>query len=182
MPVRALTIVLASALLAVAPATASRGNLPPVCAKGCVVAAAGTGPLFLISGHGWGHGVGMSQYGAWGFALHGYSYQQILAHYYPGTTLGTAQTNVVRVLLADGRKSLKLSCSVPFTVTDGNDVTHQLGAGSVSLGPKLVVNGQALPAPLTFNAGAGGWMTLARPYRGEIQVDVVDGHLRAINI
>lgn len=36
---------------------------------------------------GYGHGVGMSQYGAQGMALDGYSYQEILSHYYTGTTL-----------------------------------------------------------------------------------------------
>ena len=32
-----------------------------------------------ISGGGYGHGIGMSQYGAYGYALHGWTYQQILA-------------------------------------------------------------------------------------------------------
>jgi len=182
MPLRALSIALAAGLLAAAPAAASPRLLPPVCASGCVAAKPGTGALFLFSGHGWGHGIGMSQYGAWGYALHGYGYQQILGHYFPGTTIGTTQTTLVRVLLADGKKTLKLSCTVPFSVTDGNGVTHALPAGPVSFGTSLVIGGQTLPAPLTFNAGAGGWMTLARPYRGQIEVDVVNGRLRAINI
>ena len=42
---------------------------------------------FLIEGRGWGHGVGMSQWGAEGFAIHGWGYREILAHYYPGTAL-----------------------------------------------------------------------------------------------
>ena len=46
---------------------------------------------FYITGAGYGHGVGMSQYGAAGFALHGYTYGQILSHYYSGTTLGTLE-------------------------------------------------------------------------------------------
>jgi stage II sporulation protein D len=182
MPVRALFIAVAVGLLAAGPAAASRSDLPPVCATGCVAAKQGTGALFLFSGHGWGHGIGMSQYGAWGYALHGYTYQQILAHYYPGTTIGSAQTNLVRVLLADGKKTLKLSCTVPFSVTDGNGNTVQLPAGPLTLTPKLLVNGQTLSPPLTFNAGAGGWMTLARPYRGQITVDVIDNRLRAINV
>lgn len=44
--------------------------------------------LFEITTHGYGHGVGMSQYGAHALALTGKSHQEILAHYYPGTTLG----------------------------------------------------------------------------------------------
>ncbi len=41
-----------------------------------------------ITTHGYGHGIGMSQYGANGAAKAGYTYKQILNHYYPGTTLG----------------------------------------------------------------------------------------------
>ncbi len=41
----------------------------------------------VITTRGWGHGVGLSQYGANGMAKEGYSYQQILAHYYPGTSI-----------------------------------------------------------------------------------------------
>ena len=41
----------------------------------------------MITTRGWGHGVGMSQYGANGMAKEGYTYRQILSHYYPGTIL-----------------------------------------------------------------------------------------------
>jgi stage II sporulation protein D len=40
-----------------------------------------------FSGRGWGHGVGMCQWGSKGMADKGYSYEDILAHYYPGSTL-----------------------------------------------------------------------------------------------
>ena len=42
-----------------------------------------------FEGRGWGHGVGLSQFGAKGMADRGYAYPQILEHYYPGTTLAT---------------------------------------------------------------------------------------------
>lgn len=42
---------------------------------------------FVFTGRGFGHGVGMSQWGAQGLALRGASYAQILAHYYLGTAL-----------------------------------------------------------------------------------------------
>ena len=45
------------------------------------------GSNVIVSTKGYGHGVGMSQYGALGMAKKGYSYQEILAHYYVGTTL-----------------------------------------------------------------------------------------------
>ena len=51
-----------------------------------------------LNGHGYGHGHGMSQYGAQGAAMQGLTYPQILAFYYPGTTLGTA-AGPIRVLI-----------------------------------------------------------------------------------
>jgi stage II sporulation protein D len=42
-----------------------------------------------FEGRGWGHGVGLSQFGAKGMADRGYAYPQILEHYYQGTTLAT---------------------------------------------------------------------------------------------
>ncbi len=40
-----------------------------------------------ITGSGWGHGLGMSQYGARGMAEKGYNYQEILKYYYSGVVL-----------------------------------------------------------------------------------------------
>ena len=56
-----------------------------------VPAVAPAGTVFLLDGRGWGHGVGMSQWGAEGYARHGFGYRQILAHYYPQTTIGIAE-------------------------------------------------------------------------------------------
>jgi stage II sporulation protein D len=53
----------------------------------------------VIRGAGFGHGIGMSQYGAYGYALEGAKYPGILAHYYKGTRLSTAPGAPVRVLL-----------------------------------------------------------------------------------
>ena len=46
-----------------------------------------TGSSFLFTVTGFGHGVGMSQYGANAMAKSGADYREILAHYYPGTQL-----------------------------------------------------------------------------------------------
>ncbi len=70
------------------------------------------GPSFLPSpitlqstvtfhGRGWGHGVGMSQYGAHGRALDGQLAPEILAHYYKGTSLGTMNNREIRVLVLE---------------------------------------------------------------------------------
>ncbi len=49
--------------------------------------AAGTGQTLMFYGRGSGHGVGLSQYGAKALADNGWDYTQILAHYFPGTTI-----------------------------------------------------------------------------------------------
>ena len=70
--------------------------------------AATTAAGFYISGAGYGHGVGMSQYGALGFAQHGYSYRAILSHYYRDTTLSrVSPTRMVTVLVKNGAASFR---------------------------------------------------------------------------
>lgn len=55
---------------------------------------------WIVHGRGFGHGVGMSAYGAYGFAKHGKGYRFILGHYYRGTEIGTVDgPRTVRVLL-----------------------------------------------------------------------------------
>jgi stage II sporulation protein D len=55
---------------------------------------------WVVHGRGFGHGVGMSAYGAYGYALEGRSHEFILGHYFQGTTIGTISgPRVVRVLL-----------------------------------------------------------------------------------
>lgn len=55
---------------------------------------------WIVHGRGFGHGVGMSAYGAYGYAKHGKGYRFILGHYYTGASLGTlTKPRVVRVLL-----------------------------------------------------------------------------------
>lgn len=44
---------------------------------------------FIFDVYGYGHGCGMSQWGAVGYANTGWNYQDILRHYYPGTTITT---------------------------------------------------------------------------------------------
>jgi stage II sporulation protein D len=64
-----------------------------------------SGDSLTFYGHGYGHGVGMSQYGARGRALAGQTAAQILAHYYPGTTLGSVATTApIRVLVLSNFK------------------------------------------------------------------------------
>jgi stage II sporulation protein D len=53
----------------------------------------------VVKGAGFGHGIGMSQYGAYGMAQQGSGYAEILRHYYRGTQLGQAPAHPIRVLL-----------------------------------------------------------------------------------
>ncbi len=79
-------------LLALLAAAASLAALAPAAASASV--------SWIVHGRGFGHGVGMSAYGAYGFAKHGKGYRFILGHYYTGTTIGTAgKARIVRVLL-----------------------------------------------------------------------------------
>jgi stage II sporulation protein D len=61
----------------------------------------------VVKGHGYGHGIGMSQYGALGFAQHGAGYREILDHYYEQTSLAPLGASPdVRVLLQSGRRAV----------------------------------------------------------------------------
>jgi len=63
-----------------------------------------------IRGAGFGHGIGMSQFGAYGYALHLTDYRTILAHYYSGTALSQLDPSPdVGVLLQDGRPSARFT-------------------------------------------------------------------------
>ena len=79
--------------------------------------AAVTATTFLVSGRGWGHGVGMSQYGALGYAQDGWTYDQILGHFYTGAELGPAPISRLSWSVSPGRGSgtsgmaLTTSCS-----------------------------------------------------------------------
>ena len=61
-----------------------------------------SGPTtFTVTGHGWGHGHGLSQYGALGAANQGVGWKQIVGFYYPGTRLGRAHGQIKVLLTAD---------------------------------------------------------------------------------
>ena len=70
------------------------------------------GGRYVFTGRGFGHGVGMSQYGARGQARAGRSYRDILAHYFQGTTLDTVQGAIP--LVADASPAAPVSSSRPF--------------------------------------------------------------------
>ena len=88
-----------------APTATPRPTASPAPTSGLPVLGSG-GPVsgsITFYGRGYGHGVGMSQYGARGRALAGQSAETILAHYYRSTTISSVSpTTAVRVLLMTG--------------------------------------------------------------------------------
>jgi len=132
---------------------------------------AGT-PSFVISGHGWGHGVGMSQYGAYGYAQHGVGYGRILSHYYPGTQLGRAPVARVRVLLGSAASvTVSSAGAVKLTDADGASATLEPGTWKLGAGLKLQLPDTARPqqlvAPVTL-APTTAPLRYQRPYRGSL--------------
>jgi stage II sporulation protein D len=141
-----------------------------------VPAAASASPVFVVSGRGWGHGVGMSQYGAQGFASHGWRYGRILAHYYRGTRLERVKPREVRVLLAAGRKRVTVSSRTPFRLVDARG-RKRLVRGRLAFGPKL----RGLAGPVRVVAGAQPVSLDGRPYRGALVVRSRGGRMSVVN-
>src|SRR3954447_26582532 len=87
--VAALGLAVSSAALAVTAHPVAAGAAPQAAQSGNVASFATRSSTVAVEGRGNGHGHGMSQYGAQGAALAGLSSSQIVAFYYPGTTLTT---------------------------------------------------------------------------------------------
>jgi stage II sporulation protein D len=84
-------------------------RLLPLIALLIAVAPAAAADAYTIPGHGNGHGVGMSQYGAYGYAKHGVGYRDILRHYYRHTSVEETSSRKIRVLLQDGSSTIALA-------------------------------------------------------------------------
>jgi stage II sporulation protein D len=131
--------------------------------------------VVVFSGHGWGHGLGLSQWGAFGYARHGWTFDRILAHYYTGTTLGPAPVSTVRVLLASA-KTVKIESTTPWTVTDAAGAKLALDPGPLVFKAKLaLVDHPELQPPFTF-VSKQPLLVGKVPYRGKLNVSS-DGKL-----
>jgi stage II sporulation protein D len=142
----------------------------------------------FVAGHGWGHGIGLAQYGAYGYALHGWTHDRIVAHYYPGTTFGQSDLSRVRVLLAAHAKRAVISSQSQFTVRDAKGKKHKLSAGVQALGPGMKVRLaagkklKALPGPLMFSSSSGPLSFGGRAYRGALRVKRAGSGLQVVNV
>jgi stage II sporulation protein D len=133
----------------------------------------------------------MSQYGAYGYAQHGWKYDRIVKHYYSGTTIGQAPISRVRVLLADKAKQVTIASKLPFQVVDAAGNKHPLDAGSYPVGAAFKfadpANPQAKPQvlayPLEFRPGSTAVLLNGRAYRGSLRVlKVGTASVRVVNV
>ncbi|MCU4185551.1 hypothetical protein K6U06_14375 [Acidiferrimicrobium sp. IK] len=169
--------VLTAALVAAAPLAAGPASAATPAAASAGVAATSVPSELALVGHGYGHGRGMGQYGAYGYALTGWNVNQILNQYYGGTAasaVSTAQTIDVRLDELDNAS----------TIT-AQGATAYVGGAQVATGPVTVtrVNGSQLsvngaPAQsgdVTLVPSGAGPIVLAIPggtraYKGNIVV------------
>jgi stage II sporulation protein D len=135
----------------------------------------------VISGHGWGHAIGMAQWGADGYAQHGWDFRRILAHYYQGTTVAAGPSPTVRVLLLDGARRVTLASDSPWKVVDRTGTTVSLPTGTLKVAADLVVSGQTLVSPLTFSPGATPLQVGKASYHGKLLVVSNGTKLQIVN-
>ena len=136
------------------------------------------GTVFLLDGRGWGHGVGMSQWGAEGYARHGFGYRKILAHYYPHTHIASAGPRTVRVLLVEQQPTLRIGSGSPFLVLDARGSKMHLKPRTFVVRPGF----KGLAFPLRFEPGAQPLSVGGDGYRGDVVVRKKPGGLTAVNV
>lgn len=147
-------------------------------------------PVFVLAGGGWGHGVGMSQWGAFGQAKAGRDYRQILSTYYRGTAMGAAPDTLlqrVRVLVADGLGSA--SVTNVTAVFDGDGKRYPIPSGTITAKPDLKLpvgkDGKqvALAGPVTIRAAQGTFLSYGgKEFRGDLRLAAVAGRVQLVNV
>jgi stage II sporulation protein D len=140
---------------------------------------------WVVHGRGFGHGVGMSAYGAYGYAQHGKGYRFILGHYYSGTTIGTlTKARVVRVLLTTsggdvGFSAATSACGVQLDPARSYEA-HRLGSSVVLRSP----GGKPLAScGGTLRAAGAGRVTITGlgSFRGALETVPEGSGLNVVN-
>lgn len=151
---------LAMVLTAALGLTAMLTQAPPAQADQAVTARNGA---VTISGAGYGHGWGMSQWGAYGAATSGLTWRRILGFYYPGTTLQKSSTTHIRVQIsADNDGDLRVLPSAGLRVYNvGSSASYTLptGPGYTQWRMRRVANRYQLQ----YRTSAGTWVTRTAP-------------------
>lgn len=129
---------------------------PPAAADTAVTAKAGS---FTVRGSGFGHGHGMSQWGAYGAARQGLSWQKILKFYYPGTTLTTmpSGTKIKVWLTADSDNDLRVAPAAGLKVSDASGNSYTLPTGKAYTSWRVTRAGSGYK--LGYRTGNGSWTT-----------------------
>jgi stage II sporulation protein D len=145
----------------------------------------------VLRGAGFGHGIGMSQYGAYGFALEGAKYPGILAHYYKGTRLSSASDQPVRVLLQPVDPYIRVRGATSVggrKLKPGTTYVAKRGGGGITVTTAAGKRVARLGSIVSFKSADP--MRLMGPalnyvnnglYRGDIEVRVDGGGVTAIN-
>jgi stage II sporulation protein D len=115
---------------------------------------------FTIKGAGYGHGHGMSQYGAYGAAQKGLGWKKILAFYYPGTKLTAmpAGTTIKVWLTADSDDELRVKPAAGLKVTSGGK-TYRVPTGKAYTAWRITRS--ATSYRLAYRTTSGSWKTRA---------------------
>lgn len=108
---------------------------------------------FTLNGAGFGHGVGMSQWGAYGMAKEGFDATGIVTHYYQGTTVSPVQDDM------DARINLLYQVSSAKMRSEPLDPSG--GAIEVTVGPTVTVGGPLDEFRFSTKAGAVGVQRVA---------------------
>jgi stage II sporulation protein D len=147
------------------------------------------GTTLIVTGHGWGHGVGMSQWGAYGYALHGWTYTRILSHYYPGTKLVRQHEQDVRVLLQENVGVVTVGCRTRITVSNGHGFSWHLPAKTYGVSAHLAIPVKHLKRNHPFARGRAifscrrSLLSLdGRQYRGALRLESDGKTLDVINV
>ncbi|GAB2685756.1 SpoIID/LytB domain-containing protein [Thalassiella azotivora] len=116
-----------------------------------------------VSGRGFGHGRGLSQYGAYGAALQGLTHRQILGFYYASTGIGTTAVTQRRVLLTAEDADLVVTNVPGLRVTDAaTGAVIDLGQYAGTWG-RVRIGVDAGGLYVQGDAGGGQWVTLGNP-------------------
>ena len=136
-----------------------------------------------ITGHGYGHGKGLSQYGARGAASQGLTWRQIAEFYYPGTTWGTVKGSLRVLITADTGRDVQVVARPGIAVTSlKNKRTWRLPATTSTRAKKwrLVAGRGARSSDTLVQRRAGNRWRTWRRVPGEAELSSARGPLTLV--
>lgn len=138
------------------------GPAPAATKKAGVKLSVPSGAILELAGKGFGHGRGMSQYGAEGAARQGKTAKEILAFYYPGTKL-TAHTGRISVLIGADTSADTVIKAHPKLVARASDysATWNLAKLKPSATTWRLNPVSATKTSIAYRVGSGQWTQLA---------------------